>query len=439
MSLARKHARLFLSVFIALFICFIGVGGMASAQDPTGTPTETPTTTPTVTLTPTETPTATLVPTTALPTPSRDLMEYPVLPFIDARTRLLVDGNARLRAEGLLTFVRVGSEQVGALLHDPERIAATLDLTQEQDRARLTAMRLLGYRRVDLSATSFNAPGKFWTLNDMLSTTATEGRAECQPGETLLACELRVNQPAAAFIMASTGDIQEHEPEGFKQALAQVIEITRQQGVAPVLVTMPDLPGLRERVAVYNGLVVEVAGAQEAPLWNLWRALQGLPNGGLVLGDTRLSEEAKRVRDVSALEVLRALYPYDAAVKERNTNLRPGPCTSYRPEIASLPNGARLTVQGRIEWDGCGAYRVWYHVRDEQGQEGWVYSDLVELYADPASLPVITEAPPRSGQNPPEPPPDQQPEPTLRPSPEASSSEGAPEGEPPPPPSGENK
>lgn len=62
----RLKARLFLSVFVALIICFISVGGMASAEDPTGTPTETPTDPPPTDppptdppATPTETPSAT--------------------------------------------------------------------------------------------------------------------------------------------------------------------------------------------------------------------------------------------------------------------------------------------------------------------------------------------------------------------------------------------
>ena len=101
-------------------------------------------------------------------------------------------------------------------------------------------------------------------------------RVDCQQGEDPLACEFRINNPSIALIMVGTNDV--YHVDKFEGRLRQIIEHTIDLGILPVLASKPDnLEGDHS----INRIIYQLALEYELPYWNLWQALQGLPEKGL--------------------------------------------------------------------------------------------------------------------------------------------------------------
>lgn len=98
----------------------------------------------------------------------------------------------------------------------------------------------------------------------------------CELGENPLSCEFRLNNPSLALIMVGTND--KYRVAEFEGAMRQIIEYTIDQGILPVIASKPDnLEGNHSLNRILYALALEY----ELPFWNLWRAMQALPNGGL--------------------------------------------------------------------------------------------------------------------------------------------------------------
>lgn len=105
--------------------------------------------------------------------------------------------------------------------------------------------------------------------------------AYCDSGETPLACEIRVANPAVALVMFGTNDVYAFDADKFEGYLRTVVEATLDAHVLPVLITFPPQPGLEAESRALNERVVQLAGEYDVPLINLWRALQDKPNHGI--------------------------------------------------------------------------------------------------------------------------------------------------------------
>jgi hypothetical protein len=105
----------------------------------------------------------------------------------------------------------------------------------------------------------------------------------CQPGESPLACEYRINRPAIALIMFGTNDMGSVQASVYRANMERIVQISLEQGVIPVLSTIPDMPGtyLESRVFEFNQIIADITVQYDIPLWNFWLALQDLPNRGL--------------------------------------------------------------------------------------------------------------------------------------------------------------
>ncbi|HKY79023.1 MAG TPA: hypothetical protein VJ182_03425 [Anaerolineales bacterium] len=98
----------------------------------------------------------------------------------------------------------------------------------------------------------------------------------CESGEHPLGCEFRLNNPSLALIMVGTND--KYRVAEFEGAMRLIIEYSIDQGILPVIASKPDnLEGDHSLNRILYALALEY----ELPFWNLWGAMQDLPNGGL--------------------------------------------------------------------------------------------------------------------------------------------------------------
>lgn len=105
--------------------------------------------------------------------------------------------------------------------------------------------------------------------------------AGCAPGESPLACEVRVNRPSVAFVLLGTGD--QHTWQGFESRYRQIIEYLINQGVIPVCVTKGDDLESTDSQAPYgyiNDIIRRLSREYSVPLLDLRQALSSLPNRG---------------------------------------------------------------------------------------------------------------------------------------------------------------
>jgi hypothetical protein len=165
-----------------------------------------------------------------------------------------------------------------------------------------------------------------WNSSDLLNPDKAVPGA-CQPGETPVACELRVTRPSVALIMIGTNDLPGGDVKSFRRNLNQIVTITEQHGVIPVISTIPyrkDSDTSLNNTEAFNLAIVSVARAHAAPLWNYWLAVDSLPDNGVsndrvhpsVPGDqqTAIFDESHlqfgfTMRNLTALQVLERLLP----------------------------------------------------------------------------------------------------------------------------------
>lgn len=105
----------------------------------------------------------------------------------------------------------------------------------------------------------------------------------CWSGEAPLVCEYRWVKPSVALIMIGTNDVPSTPAESFERRLREVIEISLELGVVPIVSTIPPLrrDGTAGRVELLNDIITRLAYEFDVPLWEYHAALQGLPNDGL--------------------------------------------------------------------------------------------------------------------------------------------------------------
>jgi uncharacterized protein YraI len=227
------------------------------------------------------------------------------------------------------------------------------------------------------------AERNFWRTDDVLNP-ANAPSELCQPGETPLSCEYRLVRPSVSLIMIGTNDAgQDVSPEQYSINLQRIVRISIDMGVIPVLSTIPPkhLDGWNnQRVDQFNAIIVQTARANDIPLWNLWLALQNIPNNGLTQDGVHLNAPPDNrnitfdadhlaygypVRNLTALQVLdvlrqQVLYGGTVTVQTPGSNvavtggLDPGAGTggnvpppgnnSQECSLAPLP---RLSVGGK--------------------------------------------------------------------------------------------
>ncbi len=126
---------------------------------------------------------------------------------------------------------------------------------------------------------------------------------ECEANESPVACDLRVHKPSIVFINLGTNWLPGASIDAYEKYLRQIVDLVVNAGAVPVLSTKADDVEGGNRI---NWATARVAHDYDIPLWNLWRAVQDLPNGGLDASrkDVYLTTEAWDRRNFTALMVL---------------------------------------------------------------------------------------------------------------------------------------
>ena len=128
----------------------------------------------------------------------------------------------------------------------------------------------------------------------------------CFENESSLQCELRAYQPSIAFIRLGT-----HWGERDSSYLRQIVKTLVDANVLPILATKV---GNHEGDNSINHEIAAIANEFDLPLWNLWAAMQGLPDQGLdpesIGGYMHLSESGKEIQRFSALQILDSVWRY---------------------------------------------------------------------------------------------------------------------------------
>lgn len=106
---------------------------------------------------------------------------------------------------------------------------------------------------------------------------------QCEKNENPIACEFRLHNPSVAIISLET-NFSDRPADDYGRYMRQIIEYSIEQGVVPILATKGDnLEGDHS----INAEIAKIAVEYDIPLWNLWAALQPLPNQG---HDTELND-----------------------------------------------------------------------------------------------------------------------------------------------------
>lgn len=130
------------------------------------------------------------------------------------------------------------------------------------------------FTRVSLAA------GSGWTTSTVLDP-AFSSPAQCRADEPPLACEYRVARPAFALVMLGTNDVAFVAPDVYAYNLNRIVDVSFENGVVPVLSTIPLRVGFEGQADQYNAIIRAVAAARGVPVWDYYAATIGLPNSGL--------------------------------------------------------------------------------------------------------------------------------------------------------------
>jgi hypothetical protein len=106
----------------------------------------------------------------------------------------------------------------------------------------------------------------------------------CQAGQSSLVCEFQRARPSVVFVMFGSGDIHHLDVNQYRDAMRSVVEASIENGVIPVLMTVPNNPtrnALWLKILEFNVAVLQVAREYDVPVANLWLATQYLPQGGV--------------------------------------------------------------------------------------------------------------------------------------------------------------
>jgi hypothetical protein len=121
------------------------------------------------------------------------------------------------------------------------------------------------------------------------------------PGVRPLNCEYNSLRPSVALIMFGTNDVGYRTEEDYYADLSAIVAISIEQGIIPVLSTIPNRPDQAERVIRFNEIVRQIANENAIPLMDFYSATITLPNSGLSFDNLHPSSPSAEIGAATAL------------------------------------------------------------------------------------------------------------------------------------------
>jgi hypothetical protein len=112
-------------------------------------------------------------------------------------------------------------------------------------------------------------------------------------GLSPLECEYERSRPSVAFIMLGMQDVHFLSAQQYEQTMRQIVEISLERGVIPVLTTFPIWPDGDIRTQYrfeFNTILVRLARDYDVPLMNFWLAAQSVPHSGVGVDHVHITE-----------------------------------------------------------------------------------------------------------------------------------------------------
>jgi len=153
------------------------------------------------------------------------------------------------------------------------------------------------------------AAGQGWAAWGALSPDL-QNEPECQFYEMPLVCEYRVVRPAFAVIMFGTNDVGYRTVDQFTTDMRQIIEISLQNAVVPILTTIPPQPAQIGRVELFNDTILRLGEEYAIPVIDYYSAMLALPNFGLSWDNVHPSSPPDGYDSAGYLTPLNLQYGY---------------------------------------------------------------------------------------------------------------------------------
>ena len=80
--------------------------------------------------------------------------------------------------------------------------------------------------------------------------------------------------------MIGTNDAPAFSPQQYQTNLLRIIQISSENGVIPVLSTLPPRADFNNKILAYNTVIRQLASSNDIPLWDFYNAAAPLPNNG---------------------------------------------------------------------------------------------------------------------------------------------------------------
>jgi hypothetical protein len=148
-----------------------------------------------------------------------------------------------------------------------------------------------------------------WTTQSVLDPKLAHPQL-CTAGETPLACEFRITQPAIALILLGTNDVGQIPAAIFRENLRQIVDISVNQGIIPVLSTLPERYGYPDEITEFNAIISEIAREYGVPLWDYGDVMRQLPNAGLSADNVHPSWPPGDVQEAADFAASNLMYGY---------------------------------------------------------------------------------------------------------------------------------
>ena len=258
----------------------------------------------------TASPPSTSPPPTATPTLAPDAWQtYPIVPEVSERAvEIYSRGLALGNNPGAFSKIGDCESTPTWFLGDFDRGAGYYRLGEHSELEAVIGRFSGSFLRESLAA------GRGFSASSVL-TTLWANPDQCEPGESPLACELRVHRPSMAFVMLGTND--RWQDEMFESRMREILDYLVEAGVVPILATKADN---LEGDGSLNATIVQLAYEYDLPLWNYWLAVQPLPSHGLQpdgahitwarnhFDDAAAMRNGWPVRNLTALQALDAVW-----------------------------------------------------------------------------------------------------------------------------------